>query len=43
MDKAEREHAKRAAAIQVEVEALEKKSQPKTSGGTKKRGGWKPR
>ena len=43
LDKAEREHAERAAAIQSEVEALEKKSKPKTPAGIRRRSDWKLR
>jgi hypothetical protein len=43
LNKAEREHAKRAAAIEAEVEALEKRSQPKKPAGIRRRSDWKPR
>lgn len=43
LDKAEREHAKQAAAIQTEIEALEKRSQTEEAGGIRRRSDWKPR
>jgi hypothetical protein len=43
LDKAEQEHAKRAAAIQTEMEAIEKKREPKMLTGTRKEDGWKQR
>ena len=43
LDKAEQEHAKRAAAIQTEIEAIEKRRKPKMPTGTRKEGGWKLR
>jgi hypothetical protein len=43
LDKAEQERAKRAAAIQAEVEALEKRSQAEKPAGIRRRSDWKPR
>ena len=43
LDKAEQEHAKRAAAIQAEVEALEKRSQAEKPGGIRRKSEWRLR
>jgi hypothetical protein len=41
LDEAEQEHAKQAAVIQAEVEALEKRSQTKKPAGIRRRSDWK--